>query len=326
MKSTRKNFKYAQLNEADVHHFLAHGYIKIPGCFTREQSAAFTSNLWTRLNMDPNDQSTWRKERIHMPSHQSIPVSNFAPKAWNAISDLLGGTSRINTAASSNWRDSFIVNLGTPSTLNKPAPPHQLYDWHIDGDFFVHYLDSPEQALLVIPLFSDIAPNGGGTFICPPAISTAAQHLYENPAGVSPRMVPRSRSPAEGEDWIFTPSNWFNTTARSIPPSAFVEVTGQIGDVFLLHLLMLHSASKNAMRVPRIITNPPVSLRKPFCFDRREEEEFSLVERKTLEALGRERLEGWGIQGARERVVPERMRVLEKMRKEEAERLGKLKT
>ncbi|KAF2814798.1 uncharacterized protein BDZ99DRAFT_506167 [Mytilinidion resinicola] len=298
------------------------GYIKIPSCSTQEQSAGFASNIWARLNMDPKDQSTWTKERIHMPTHQSVLVADFAPKAWNAICDLLGGTSRINTAASSNWRDSFIVNLGTPSTLNKPATPRQLYDWHIDGDFFIHYLDSPEQALLVIPLFSGIAPNGGGTFICPPAISTAAQHLYENPAGVSPRMVQRPKSPADGDTWIFTLSDWFNPAVRSFPPSAFVEVTGQIGDVYLLHPLMLHSASKNATRVPRIITNPPVSLREPFCFDRREEDEFSLVERKTLKALGRERLEGWQIRGSRERIVPERTNILERMRKEEAERLG----
>ena len=31
----------------------------------------------------------------------------------------------------------------------------------------VHFLDSPEQALLVIPIYSDIKPEGGGTYICP---------------------------------------------------------------------------------------------------------------------------------------------------------------
>ena len=34
------------------------------------------------------------------------------------------------------------------------------------GDFFIHFLDAPEQGLLVIPLFTDIYPNGGGTWIC----------------------------------------------------------------------------------------------------------------------------------------------------------------
>jgi hypothetical protein len=40
---------------------------------------------------------------------------------------------------------------------------------------------------------------------------------------------------------------------------SFFEVTGEVGDVFLLHPFMLHSASKNILRDVRVITNPPVS-------------------------------------------------------------------
>ena len=79
------------------------------------------------------------------------------------MKELLGGEDRIDPAASA-WGDSFIVNLGTPALaeagppLPTAASPAELDNWHIDGDFFVHFLDSPEQALLVIPVFSDIAP------------------------------------------------------------------------------------------------------------------------------------------------------------------------
>jgi hypothetical protein len=70
-----------------------------------------------------------------------------------------------------------------------------------------------------------------------------------------------------------------------ISDSSIVEATGEVGDVFLLHPLMLHSASKNLLRKPRIITNPPVSLKEPFCFDREDPREYSLVEQKTLSDL-----------------------------------------
>jgi hypothetical protein len=49
--------------------------------------------------------------------------------------------------------------------------------WHIDSDFFVHFLDNREQAPLVIPLFTDIAEHAGGTMICQDAIPAAARHL-----------------------------------------------------------------------------------------------------------------------------------------------------
>jgi hypothetical protein len=85
----------------------------------------------------------------------------------------------------------------------------------------------------------------------------------------------------------------------------------------------LHSASRNSLRVPRIITNPPVLLKEPFKFDREDPEEYSLVERKTLKELGTERLHGWKITGERRVVVPARVRIQAEMRAEELKRLGK---
>lgn len=84
---------------------------------------------------------------------------------------------------------------------------------------------------------------------------------------------------------------------------------------------MMHCATSNALRRVRIITNPPVSLREPHCFDR-PDGRYSLVEQKTLRALGRDALEGWHITAPREEVVPERVRVQEAMKREEARRLA----
>jgi hypothetical protein len=255
-----------------------------------------------------------------MPFHHTFPVSSFAPKAWAGICSLLGGADRIDSSAST-WKDGFIVNLGTPEGHNMVIRPQDLPGWHVDGDFFVHYLDSPEQALLVIPLFTDIVAGGGGTFICPDAIASVARHLYEHPEGVSPRMTPRAQNP----DFVQEQGlKWFNDLAATMPDSAFIEATGKVGDVYLLHPLMLHSASNNQLRKVRVITNPPVSVKEPFVFDR-EDGAYSVVERKTLEALGRSRLEGWSVTRERQRVVPERVRVQEEMKRREKERLEMLK-
>jgi hypothetical protein len=58
-----------------------------------------------------------------------------------------------------SWSDGFIVNLGKEEyDANGEMGVKQMREtvgWHNDGDFFVHFLDSPEQALLVIPLWSD---------------------------------------------------------------------------------------------------------------------------------------------------------------------------
>ncbi|KAF2007734.1 hypothetical protein P154DRAFT_478935 [Amniculicola lignicola CBS 123094] len=310
------NPEYA-LSGEQIEHFLEHGWLKLSDCFTREQADELQSTMWTRLGMDKNDMSTWHTERTNMPFFHQFPVSSFAPRAWSGICSLLGGASRVDTNAST-WKDGFIVNLGTPEGHHKVIPPQSLPGWHVDGDFFVHYLDSPEQALLVIPLWSDIPQNGGGTMICPAAIPIVAQHLYSHPEGVSPRMTPGVTVEEQG-------LGWFNELAKSMPDEAFVEATGVVGDVYLLHPLMLHSASNNQLRHIRVITNPPVSVKEPFSFDREDEGEYSIVERKTLRALGKERLPGWKATGERKKIVPERVRLQEEMKRMEAERLAKVK-
>jgi hypothetical protein len=103
---------------------------------------------------------------------------------------------------------------------------------------------------------------------------------------------------------------------------SFFEATGQVGDVYLLHPFMLHSASKNLLRNHRIITNPPVSLKEPFKFDMEDKGEYSLVEQKTLNDLGMpDGLKGWKITKERREWIPKRIKRMEEMKKQELERL-----
>ena len=115
-------------------------------------------------------------------------------------------------------------------------------------------------------------------------------------------------------------------------PRSFIEATGNAGDVYFLHPLMAHSASNNMHRELRVINNPNVSLKLPFCFDRDPSIPFSteltavgspkggaysIVEMTTLNFLRAERLRGWRITGLRDRFSEEQRRWQE----EELERL-----
>lgn len=188
----------------------------------------------------------------------------------------------------------------------------------------VHYLDSPEQALLVIPIFSDIEPKGGGTFISPDGLNLIAKYLQGHPEGVLPTgqsFTPSTSTYADPKD---DPGYWSHL--KEIKRcSQFVEMTGQVGDVVLLHPLMLHTASRNFTRIPRIITNPPVYLKEPFNFCRENVEDYSLVERKTLKALGLDKLD-FRVTTERKRIVPARLLHANKMLDEERKRLGSVQT
>lgn len=316
--------QYRNLTLEQVDFFMENGYVVIKQAFSKEKADHFTSAMWIRLGIDPNDQSTWTQERIHMPTHTKEEVSKFAPKAWDAMLDLLGSEDRIDEP-SATWGDSFIVNLGSEKdtgNLQTAVNPKDLNNWHVDGDFFVHFLDSPEQALLVIPLYSDIKPSGGGTVIAPDGIDMIAQYLAAHPEGVLPTGLSFTPSTTTYANPKEDPGYWSHL--KEIQRcEKFVELTGEIGDVILMHPLMLHSASKNHLRIPRIITNPPVALREPFNFNRENPDDFSLVELKTLKSLGVDRLD-YKPTTERRRVVPEREIRQRKMLEEEQRRLASL--
>ena len=167
------------LQESDIQFFMTHGYVKIPACFSKDQGEHLMGNLWQRMGVSP-EKSTWHTERIDLPGSRNISIRDFAPKAWAAICDLLGGEKRL-ARGSDYWDDSFIVNLGTSAGAGKHIEPN---GWHIDGNFFAHFLDSPEQALLVLPLFTDVKSGGGGTMLCPGALPLIANFLHEHPEGL----------------------------------------------------------------------------------------------------------------------------------------------
>jgi len=182
------------LSADQIEHFLARGFVVVPGCFTREAAEEYTGSVWTRLGYDPRDPSTWAQSSVHMPSHREIDVATFAPKAWRAACELVGGEDRISTELPYRWNDAFIVNLweGTdpPWAAGEPQPwepaSPRSPGWHKDGDFFRHFLDSPEQGLLTLVLWSDVRHQGGATFVAADSVGPVARFLAEHPEGVVP--------------------------------------------------------------------------------------------------------------------------------------------
>jgi len=281
--------EYKYLSTEQRAHFLEHGWVRIPQGVPKENIDKFTENVWVRLGYDPEDKSTWDKEKIHMPRHQEIPTSEFMPKAWGAMCELLGGEDRIDKTLFESCGDSLIVNLGSEEWVDKTINPKDLGNWHIDGDWFTHYLDSGEQGLTVIVLFNDIISRAGPTFVSPDGTTKVCKWLYEHPEG----MESSQRDP----DGSLSICNIQEC-------EKFVELTGSVGDVILCHALMPHSASKNHLRIPRFITNPPVTLKEPLNFNRADPADYSLVEQKVLNTLGVTSLPDWHITTQRKRFTP----------------------
>ncbi len=275
---------YEHLTDEQVEQFLTRGHVVLHDCFSPEFAKAWTDRAWVRLGYDPNDPQTWAKERVHMPAMETVEVKTFAPKVWNAACELLGGEARVRQPY--KFSDAMIVNLREGADRPWRAPSAQTPGWHKDGDFFRHFLDSPEQGLLTLVLWSDAAPHGGSTFVACDSVPVIARYLAARPEGVLPNDY------------------GFQTLVQECHD--FMEASGRLGDVLLLHPFILHASSQNALRQPRFLTNPPITLLEPMQFNRDDPDDFSLVEQAILRGLGVPRLD-YRPTAPRERVTPPRV-------------------
>jgi len=227
-------------------------------------------------------------------------AKEMSPYVWGIICDLVGGEEKI-TDDTRYWRDNFIVNLGSEETQNlKEVPrPEDLTNWHFDGDNFLHFLDSSERGVITIPLWSDEIKHGGGpTFIAPDSISVVAKHLESHPEGVMPGL--RLDLVKQCKE--------------------FVELTGKLGDVLIMHPYMLHSASPNILRIPRFMTNPAVTLKEPFNYNQ-SFDKLSIVERTTLRALGKKAPYDYKITSPRKYFLSKRYYLWHEMHEDAIKRL-----
>jgi hypothetical protein len=271
------------LDDRQVQQFLDTGYVVLENCFDAESAAPIVDRAWRRLGVDRDDPSTWDRPRVHLPSVEHVDAAGFAPAAYAAACQLLGGEERVQTPWT--WSDGIIANLGVGADRPFDPPSAEVGGWHKDGDFFRHFLDSPEQGLLTIVLWTDVHSRGGGTFVATDSVGVVARFLAERPEGVLPEELQQTPLIRQCHE--------------------FVELTGRAGDVVLMHPFVLHATSQNVLRAQRLITNPPLSLREPMDLDRDDPTASSPVERAVLRGLGVERF-AFRRTHDREAVVPGR--------------------
>jgi len=249
------------LTAAQVAQFLEKGWCRVEDCFSAEAAREVRERWIREQGLEPERPLEWGFEVKHQSLKESLRVKDFAPKALAAAEDLVG------RGRMEEWTwNNFIVNarLGR----DKPwAMPGSDGGWHIDGIFFRHYLDSPEQALLTVELYSDVEPQGGGTALCEGSHPFTARALAEFPEGMNPFEVV--------------------ALVRSVIPFenlSKIEAVGRAGTVYFCHPFILHTSSPNVLGVPRFATNATVKLREPMRFN--DPSSASWVETSIMEALG----------------------------------------
>lgn len=242
--------------------FLNEGHIILKGAFPREDSLAWVREECAQAGYDVDDPQTWRKDYERLELRRREPLAIYAPAAWQASCDLMGGEDRVSNKPVISL---FAMNFKQGADQPYQPPSAKSRGWHKDGWHFRHFLDSYEQGLLGIPLFTDVLPQGGATFIAVDSVPVVARFLAARPEGVGP------------DD--------FDTQALLAECHDFREAIGEAGDVYLLHPYMLHAVGQNCLQRPRAITNLCYEFKEPMNFHRTDGN-YSPVEAAVLRGLG----------------------------------------
>jgi hypothetical protein len=136
---------------------------------------------------------------------------------------------RSERSGATGWPVNFFHGQCQPS-------PWPDWGWHVDGNWFRHTVDNSRQGLLLVGLFSDIVPGGGGTVVAAGSHRRTARVLAAHPDGL-PHRVLFERVLAE-------------------PIGNFHEIVGAAGDVVLAHPFLFHTRGYERHGEPRSSATP----------------------------------------------------------------------
>lgn len=226
-----------ELSAADVESFVEEGYVVLRGGFPDAVATRIRDRIWERMALSPDEPAGWPARVVYIKeTFFGAPFSDaYTPRVTGAFDELLGPGRWIQDRWLGFWPILFPGFASGPWT----APTS---GWHVDGGHFRRHPWSPDRALLTLFLCSDVEPGDGGT-----AVSVGSHHL-----------VARVLADAEPDGLAH---KQLLARANSHPRTEVREVTGQAGDVVLLHPFLLHAQSVNTGAAVRFMANPFVAAR-----------------------------------------------------------------
>jgi hypothetical protein len=266
------------LSSDQIDSFVELGYCTLFEAFTPQQAAAACRCLWLRMEKKAGireaDPSTWPAS-YDIEEHLNNPevLACFTDRLAAGVEQLVGPERWCGVRRWGFWPVNFSYGAGLPYDF-------PTWSWHVDGNWFRHSIDCPKQGLLVIGLFTDIAPRWGGTILALGSHKRTARVLARHPEGLSHLDL--------------------FSEVLSEPLGDFHEVTGKAGDVILAHPFLFHSRGMKHDGPPRIISNTEAPLRQPMRLERADShDDYSILERSIRQALRESPVQPKGAQRCR---------------------------
>ncbi len=264
------------LTREQVDDFVERGWTRLEEAFPRAAALAAQDWLWGRLaerGVLRGDAATWKEPLVHLRESYSAPVFQACDtdRLADAIEDLVGRgrwKGRGGRASWGWWPVNFALGADRPWDVPSGG-------WHWDGQHFRHYVDAPDQGLLLLCIFSDIRSHGGATLVAEGSHQIVADFLDGQPDGTElgegirqcaashPWLAELTGAAPGGAEGGTRVQRFMEHAARDAAGRRLrvVEGTAQAGDVLLCHPFLFHAASPNRSGVPRFLCNRTTPLR-----------------------------------------------------------------
>jgi len=291
---------YKVLTEEQVEQFIERGWVLLKEAFPRDCALAAQDVVWSHVEKRgvlKDDRTTWTEEKIQLNEAYRTPEFDLCntEKLADAIEDLVGvgrWTSRGQSVTWGWWPVNFSIGVDAPWDVPKSG-------WHYDGIHFKHRIDSPDQGLLLLCMFSEIGQYGGGTLVAEGSHNVVANILAEQSKGLELGEAIRL---AKQHPWLAeltgaTETSDENRVERFMntpyeDPAGFslrvVETVASPGDVILCHPFLFHTPSQNHSGTPRFMCNRTTPLVSSMNLERDNPNEYSPLERSVRKAIHRE--------------------------------------
>lgn len=246
---------------AELHEtFEARGIVRLPGAVPRRTAEEMAERLWQELarkhGARRREPATWRPERPSgFASLQKSGVfkAMASPDVRAVLDDLLG---RDKWEQPTSWGQPLVC---FPRNFGRWDVPHQ--SWHLDLP-----ADPKRHAMMVGRLFAVLAPlhaQGGGTLVAAGSHRLVAK-LADGARVQQSSSMMRKRLQSEHRwfaDLMSLDKSRDDRIARFMKvatdvkgvPCQVEEMTGEPGDVYLMHPAALHAAAPNVLEAPRMV-------------------------------------------------------------------------
>jgi len=239
--------------------FLQTGMLRAPGLVPRSAAEAMAGRLWEELE---------RRGRIRRDAPQTWPAGSptglqglkragaFAEMASPGLKGLLDGMFAGGWTGPAAWGQALVT---FPTRGAAWTVPHSA--WHIDLAYAEDLRPWP-RAIRVFVLLADLAPSGGGTVHVCGSHRLAMRVLREDgPLARTAELKERVKRRGPWIQALCSPGGGTGRIARFMHEGASVdgielrveEITGEAGDVFLMHTGVLHAAAANCRSAPRLM-------------------------------------------------------------------------